>query len=117
MYTIISIFICHKGQEIYDVPPSTASTTSGEQQQDIYDVPATHDVNRVMEEAYSGHKKQRNHNNNNLLAVPGVGGNGGYCEDDYVDYHDIWSKEPPKELVQQHAKVFLYNLFLFIYEC
>ena len=80
-------------QEIYDVPPS-------QQQQDIYDVPATHDVDRVMEEAgaYNSHKRR----NNNKLVVPG-GREGG--EDDYVDYQDIWNKEPPKELVRQHAKV------------
>lgn len=59
-----------------------------------------------MDEAYSSHKKR---NNNNLLAVPG--GNSGYCEDDYVDYYDIWNKEPPKELLQQHAKVFIFKLF------
>ena len=65
-------------------------------------------MNRAMEEAYSSHKKRNN--NNNLLAVPGRPVNSGYCEDDYVDYHDIWSKELPKELVQQHAKVFFSKL-------
>ena len=92
--------------EIYDVPPSVMTgarnmyqPTGTQPQQDIYDVPATHNVDRVMEEAYLSHNR-RNHNNN-LLAVPGVGGD----DDDYIDYYDIWSKEPPKDLLQQHPKV------------
>ena len=84
-------------QEIYDVP----SKSNNISQQEIYDVPSAHDVNKVMAEAYESHKANRNNNNNNnnnsLLVAD--------ADDDYVDYYDIWNKEPPKELIQQHAKV------------
>jgi len=83
-------------QEIYDIPPNSKNFS----QQEIYDVPSAHDVNKVMAEAYDSHKTNRNFNNNNnnnlLIEEP---------DDDYVDYYDIWNKEPPKELLQQHVKV------------
>lgn len=87
-------------QELYDVPPKTHATVI---QQDIYDVPSTHNIDDVMAEAaYSSHKGHRNYgnnNNNNLLTTPDV------LDDDYVDYHDIWTREPPKELISLHDKV------------
>lgn len=104
------------GQELYDVPPSKTTIAQQQEtydvppkkqssplvQQEIYDVPSTHNLNQVMADAaYSSHKGHRNHNNNNnnLLTTPDV------IDDDYVDYHDIWTKEPPKELVHLHDKV------------
>jgi len=43
--------------------------------------------------AYSPHERTRG-----LNLPPGM------LEDDYVDYHDIWSKEPPKDLMKQHSQ-------------
>ncbi|XP_066930177.1 breast cancer anti-estrogen resistance protein 1-like isoform X1 [Clytia hemisphaerica] len=80
--------------EIYDVPTNNKNSS----QQEIYDVPSAHDVDRVMADAYGSHKTTRNHNNNLLTPQLPVD------DDDYVDYHDIWSKQPPKELMRQHAK-------------
>ena len=54
-----------------------------------------------MAEAYGSHKTKTTRNHNNNLLAPQIPAD----DDDYVDYHDIWSKQPPKELMRQHAKV------------
>ena len=35
-------------------------------------------------------------------------------DDDYVDYHDIWNKEPPKALVNEHLQVTKAMTFFFV---
>ena len=105
-------------EEVYDIPPSntlrrnqfsnmreTDIEPPGTVPEDIYDVPANHNLNQVMSDvtaAYSSHKGSKD----NQLSVS--------VEDDYVDYQDIWTKEPPKHLVQEHAQVMIIIICYFV---
>ena len=105
--------------EIYDTPPSR---TFNEQflrnnqhksyQEDIYQSPVQHRVADVMVDVQrkSVDRTKRSSNLSNRLANMQVE------DDDYVDYHDIWNKEPPKALVNEHLQVTIAITFFFCYD-
>eukprot|EP00794_Sanderia_malayensis_P018937 gene18937-20842_t len=107
--------------EIYDHPPNRAAvdaTTHADNHnngtQDIYDVPTHHDIGKVMSDIshyqttqsiikpYTRHRRERNNNTSTVsLNKRRVSEDD---DDDYVDYQDIYGKEPPAEMVKEMEK-------------
>lgn len=81
-------------QEIYDTPKNNTISRD-----EIYDVPSSHNLNDVMADVTPAYSPRRRGNRQNDTFLPV-----GSLEDDYVDYHDIWSKEPPKDLLRAHTQ-------------
>lgn len=103
--------------EIYDATPNR---TFNQQflgnnqhklyQEDIYQSPVQHQVIDVMANVQqkSVDRNKGSPNLSNRLANLQVE------DDDYVDYHDIWNKEPPKALVNEHLQVTKAITFFFV---
>ena len=97
--------------EVYDSPPVQCNTqrrpsaepmSDGLETQDIYAVPQRHDVNKVMSDigaAYGSHRRSRRNRNSNKVSTSMMD------DDDYVDYADIYGKEPPGDMVKEINKV------------
>ncbi len=103
--------------DIYDHPPNRtglANTSGYEESQGLYDVPTHHDIGKVMSDIshyettqslikpYGKHRRERNNNNSNLSFNSRRISED---DDDYVDYQDIYGKEPPAEMVKEMEKV------------
>uniref|UniRef100_T2MEZ5 Breast cancer anti-estrogen resistance protein 1 n=1 Tax=Hydra vulgaris TaxID=6087 RepID=T2MEZ5_HYDVU len=81
----------NRTQELYDVPQNN-KTVNAEIRKD----PLKRNINQELNyTAYSPHCRERKNNPGNLV-LPDTN------DDDYIDYHDIWNNEPPKELAQEH---------------
>ena len=113
------IYDTPSSSEIYDQLPNRAPAQGAlysqqlernnyaNESQDLYDVPSKHDVNKVMNDiarfkttnqsftkAYTKHPRSS------------YKGSVSNCDDDdYVDYQDIYGKEPPVEMVKEMEKV------------
>ena len=103
--------------EIYDTAPSRTfnqqfllNNQHKSYQEDVYQSPVQHKVIDVMGDVQqkSVDRTQGSPNLSNRLANMQVE------DDDYVDYHDIWNKEPPKALVNEHLQVTKAITFFFV---
>ena len=106
--------------EIYDQPKSSrVAPAQGDKQlpgcssyatgDDLYDTPTKHDVNKVMSDITKFKTTNQSftkafakrHNSKNDGSVT----SSNHDDDDYVDYQDIYGKEPPTEMVKEMEKV------------
>lgn len=119
--TCVDIYDTPSQGEIYDQPPKRALVQVNTQQfqgktiakseaEDLYDIPLKHDVEKVMSDI------ERFKTTNQSLTKAFIrhqAANDDDADDDYVDYQDIYGKDPPLEMVKEMEKVRLSDLQLY----
>ena len=105
------IYDTPSSEEIYDQPPKRIQPLieghEAGNDDDLYDIPTKHDVDKVMNDISrykttnqsftKAFSKRQGSNFNGAVSVPD--------DDDYVDYQDIYGKEPPAEIIKEMEKV------------
>ena len=115
------IYDTPSSEQIYDQPKNTrvasvqgkvqeAGNNSGMIGDDLYDTPTKHDVNKVMNDIArfktTNQSFTKGFSKRHDLKYNGSGRTSNHDDDDdYVDYQDIYGKEPPAEMVKEMEKV------------
>ena len=124
------IYDTPSSEQIYDQPKNTRVTPAhgkepenngGMVDDDLYDTPIKHDVNKVMNDIArfkttnqsftKGFSKRHDSKYNGSVRTSS------HDDDDYVDYQDIYGKEPPAEMVKEMEKVRISTTLLFKLLC
>ena len=105
--------------DILPARPTMGNVANDDASQGLYDVPTQHDINKVMKDIshyetsnqslikpYGKHHRRERSNNPSHLPRSTLR-RFSEDDDDYVDYQDIYGKEPPAEMIKEMEKVSL----------